>query len=728
MRTLHRSPVFPVAVTSILFSLACDSKGPQEPPPTPTITVSAGTQAVDVQQGGAATVGVNITRAGGYTGAVTIAAENVPAGVTVSSGTIAAGQNSATLDISAQPSAAAATTNITLRATGTGVAAQTTSFALTVREPPGIAIALNPTTLSLAQGQSGSTAVTLTRGGGFTGAVTVTAEGLPAGVTIAPATIATGATAATLNVVTTAASPAGSHPITLRAAGTGVTDQTATLTLQITAPASIQLALAPTSVQVQQGASSTIAATVTRAGGFTGAVTVTAEGLPAGVTIAPATIAAGSTTANLNVSATSGAAVGTSTATIRATGTGVTAVTAPLSIQVTAGSSPGGNVTYRFCPDSGLPLWVAAQDGSGAWTRLTGNANNEYSFQVTTRGALAYVLPQGTGYDLEIFYGTTAEFQLAGADLCSAGTGNTRTINGTVTGLSGTEAAYVTLGNASAFVIPGFGTSFTFTDVQPGVVDLLGARFAMGDDGFDLNRLFLQRNLNPPNNGSVSVDFNGPNSFNPVSHTLTIGNLQGDEATKMGFFRTANGSMGLIEMGTESTSATQQYRTVPSSVQQAGDLHFLMVIASEAGNDDPTHYRTVMQSFATAGNRTINFGPILSNVTLQTLASSPYARLRASYTVQSEYGQFFGVDYQQATRSASLQMSAGYLAGNTTAQLDIPDFSGVAGWNSTWGLRGGTPTEWTFTATSWTGAGTITNPFTDNAIYTSASRTGTIVP
>jgi hypothetical protein len=728
MRTLHLSTVSTIAVTFIVFSLACDSKGPQEPPPTPTITVSTGAQAVDVLQGGAATVGVNITRGGGYTGAVTLVAENVPSGVTVSGGTIAAGQNSATLDISAQPSAAAATTNITLRATGTGVAAQTTSFALTVREPPGIAIVLNPTTLSLAQGQSGSTAVTLTRGGGFTGAVTVTAEGLPAGVTIAPATLATGATAATLNVVTTGATPTGSHTITLRATGTGVTGHTAALTLQVTAPASIQVALASTSVQVQQGGSSTVAATVTRAGGFTGAVTISAENLPTGVTVPNATIPEGSTTVNLTVSATAGAAVGTSAATIRAAGTGVTAVTAPLSIQVTAGSSPGGNVTYRFCPDSGLPLWVAAQDGSGAWTRLTGNANNEYSFQVTTRGALAYVLQQGTGYDLEIFYGTTAEFQFAGADLCSAGTGATRTINGTVTGMSGTEVAYVTLGNASAFVMPGLGTSFTLGDVQPGVVDLLGARFAMSDDGFDLNRLFLQRNLNPPNNSSVSVDFNGTNSFNPVSHTLTIGNLQGDEATRIGFFRTANGSMGLIDAGTESTAATQQYRTVPISVQQAGDLHFLMVVASEAGNDDPTHYRSVMQAFATAGNRTINFGPILSNVTLQTLASTPYARLRASYTVQSEYAQFFDVDYQQATRSASLRMSAGYLAGNTTAQLDIPDFSGVAGWNDSWGLRGGTPTEWNFTATGWTGAATIINPFTDNAIFTTASRTGTIVP
>lgn len=77
--------------------------------------------------------------------------------------------------------------------------------------------------------------IALTRTGGFTGTVTVAAEGLPAGWTasFAPAQITTGA--GTLATVTVPGNSArGSYPMTFRATATGVTAATgqATITVQ----------------------------------------------------------------------------------------------------------------------------------------------------------------------------------------------------------------------------------------------------------------------------------------------------------------------------------------------------------------------------------------------------------------------------------------------------------------------------------------------------------------
>lgn len=58
-------------------------------------------------------------------------------------------------------------------------------------EPQGdFTFAITPSTLSVQQGQSGTVNVTVARSGAFAGAVTGSVEGLPAGVTIAPFSVA----------------------------------------------------------------------------------------------------------------------------------------------------------------------------------------------------------------------------------------------------------------------------------------------------------------------------------------------------------------------------------------------------------------------------------------------------------------------------------------------------------------------------------------------------------
>jgi alpha-tubulin suppressor-like RCC1 family protein len=150
-----------------------------------------------------------------------------------------------------------------------------------------ISISLSPTSVSLVQGESGTTTVMLTRSGGFTGAVELSLEGAPGGVTetFSPATIAPGATSSTLTLAAVTTTP-GTYNLTVRARADGVSDRTAALALTV-APApspDFVITLQPGRVGVIQGREASAAVTIERLGGFARQVTLSVQGAPAGMT------------------------------------------------------------------------------------------------------------------------------------------------------------------------------------------------------------------------------------------------------------------------------------------------------------------------------------------------------------------------------------------------------------------------------------------------------------
>ena len=104
---------------------------------------------------------------------------------------------------------------------------------------PTASIALGAATATIVAGATTPVAVTLTRGGGYTGAVTVTAASLPVGVTASTETIAAGATSATvtLTAASTAAATTGAA-VSVTGTGSGVTIAPQALALTVTVPAS----------------------------------------------------------------------------------------------------------------------------------------------------------------------------------------------------------------------------------------------------------------------------------------------------------------------------------------------------------------------------------------------------------------------------------------------------------------------------------------------------------
>lgn len=234
---MNRSrPSFLLLTMSAVFSLSACADDPVAVPGT--ITVSAAPTTVSVPVEGNGSVAVTVARGGGFAGPISLALTGLPAGVTGSwsANPVAAGATSATLTLTAGASAAVGTAPLTVRASGSGVTDATTSLSLAVTPKPAITLTVtNPAPIpSLAVPTGAQVSIALTRIGGFTGTVTMSAEGLPSGWTasFAPAAITTGS--GTVATITPSANPArGSYPVTFRATATGVTAATGTATITV---------------------------------------------------------------------------------------------------------------------------------------------------------------------------------------------------------------------------------------------------------------------------------------------------------------------------------------------------------------------------------------------------------------------------------------------------------------------------------------------------------------
>src|SRR6202044_3701451 len=180
---------------------------------------------------------------------------------------------------------------------------------------PSFTLSASPSSLTVTQGSSGTSTISVTDVGGFTGSVTLAASGLPSGVTAA---FGTNPTTGTSVLTLTASSTATTGAATVKITGTSgslTASTTLALTVNSTATPNFSVAASPASVTVTQGASGTSTITITSTGGFNSATTLSASGLPTGVTAAfstnPVTPPAnGSATSTLTLTASSSATVG----------------------------------------------------------------------------------------------------------------------------------------------------------------------------------------------------------------------------------------------------------------------------------------------------------------------------------------------------------------------------------------------------------------------------------
>jgi hypothetical protein len=397
---------------------------------SPNFSLAASPTSVAISQGAAGTSTVTITRLNGFTASVTMSASGLPSGVTAA---FSPNPGTTTSKLTLTASATATTGPATVTITGTsGSLTHTTTVSLTVNAAPNFALSASPTSVSIAKGGSGTSAITITPQNGFAGSVTLAASGLPKGVsaTFSPNP---GTTSSTLTLKASAFATASTSTVTVTGTSGSLSHTTTiSVTVTTTATANFSMAASPTSVSITKGgAGGTSALTITRLNGFTGSVTLSASGLPSGVTAAfspnPAT-----TSSTLTLTAISTATTGTSTVTVTGT-SGTLTHTATVSLTVSAASTPGFTLTAS-------PVSVSVAKGSHGATTVTIHPTGGFTGAVTLSAT-------GMGAGTTAAFGTNPATGTSTLTFTASSTATTGSSTVTITGTSGdlTQTTTVTV-------------------------------------------------------------------------------------------------------------------------------------------------------------------------------------------------------------------------------------------------------------------------------------------
>jgi len=196
---------------------------------------------------------------------------------------------------------------------------------------PGFSLSASPSSVSVAQGSSGSSTITSTVTGGFDSTISLSASGQPAGVTVgfSPTSI-TGAGTSTMTMTVASSTATGTYTITVSGTS-GSTTETTTVSLTVTGTSpNFTISASPTSITVARSSSGTSTITTAVSGGFNSSISLSASGEGSGVTVSfsPSSIAApGSGTSKMTVTVSRRARTGSRTITITGKGGGVTHTT-----------------------------------------------------------------------------------------------------------------------------------------------------------------------------------------------------------------------------------------------------------------------------------------------------------------------------------------------------------------------------------------------------------------
>jgi kumamolisin len=195
---------------------------------TPSFSLSASPNAVSVVRGSSGTSSITSTLYNSFSSAVALTASGAPSGVTVGfspSSIKAPGSGSSTATFTVASTTATGTYSITTTGTGGGLT-ETTTVSLTVTAPvsPAFTISVSPTSGYLYQNQSGYVVVTTAVTGGFSNAISLSATGLPSGVTgsFSPSSIkAPGSGTSNFMLTVSKTAKNGTYPITITGTGGG---------------------------------------------------------------------------------------------------------------------------------------------------------------------------------------------------------------------------------------------------------------------------------------------------------------------------------------------------------------------------------------------------------------------------------------------------------------------------------------------------------------------------
>jgi hypothetical protein len=370
---------------------------------------------------------------------------------------------------------------------------------------------------------------------------------------------------------------------------------------------------------------------------------------------------------------------------LRISALGALAFTAVVTSACDDGIAPPGpkaSVSLDFCADD-TPVWFAIQNEQDAWREISADAAGTFTFDATPRVSIAYVVSDDSDHSTEIFNVAREELDRVSGEMCISNFG-TKSLNGSVTGLTGQQVVRITMGSATAGAsanTPGF----ILASLPDGQLDLVATRSASAGTQ-PPDRVIVRRNLNLTNGATIpALDFGAAESQPFASATVMFANRGTDPVSVITYFLSATGTEHQLMQFTNVNADGSVFVSVPEALRGPADLHALDVFAAVSSGD-----RRVRHFYRNPSNRTLTLGPPLSAPGLSTVATTPYRRLRLSIASQPEYPSAMEANFAQLVdgvfRSVTILTSADFLGGRpTTWVLEIPDLSS-AGYESQWGI------------------------------------------
>jgi hypothetical protein len=262
---------------------------------------------------------------------------------------------------------------------------------------PGITLQMSPASKSIERAKTASYVVTATSTGGFSGAVSLSANGLPGGssASFSPSsvTLSAGTTAtATMNVTTTQATPTGTYSLGISGVSGKVSGTvSAGLTVNYPISSSFSMSATPASVTVPPGSIGVYSIQLSRTN-FTGPINLSVSGgLPPGFTPAYAPNPATGNSSTLQITTPSNASDGTYTLKLVGSGPDAngTIQNASGSVQLVIDSTQksftlSGNLAGQLAPGKSLPLDLGITNPNNKTLALT---NLSVSIKSVTRTA-----------------------------------------------------------------------------------------------------------------------------------------------------------------------------------------------------------------------------------------------------------------------------------------------------------------------------------------------------
>ena len=356
--------------------------------------------------------------------------------------------------------------------------------------------------------------------------------------------------------------------------------------------------------------------------------------------------------------------------------------------------APSGTVTLYLYGRSPYTVptsaeWAAFQDGDGPWQRISPSQEGVYTGAVSDpRGRFGFAYYRDG--DLHLQQSTLAEGTTLVGFLDNGLSSVRGGEHGDMPDMRTALPGYYTINGSISYTFPAGGTSVTmgtgssasspissywFT-VKAGLHDLV-----ISDNGrsmpWEVTWLFLDRDIDVQGNMTRNVTVTPSNivTLEPGAGLTVTGDLANARANVN--FLTANGTTTSLAYA-EIPTGTLAFRTLPAAAMAPGDRYVAEVSA---------WYKRQLVCFDTPVGPTMNI-PSANFDTFSVSSVVDEQNLRYpvfnGLTFPDHRGYFMYCDTY--THFVDVIVSAGWLAANSATAYQVPDLTGVDGWQASWSI------------------------------------------